>query len=217
MAILEIAQVWFKKEPAIIRDVKEELVPSLIKLLSKSEPKNGLFGYVVTENGRDVREDNRLILLLEWDAVENFKNFVASSGFLEFAGKLKESAAPGSAPPKLFDVDNGVSSLFTSDTVLEYLVIKPKDASEASAKSILEKIQSKIPQPGTAQVVVGKGIVNTETGEIALVSLYASEADLAATSASAARVQLLADIADTVDVTTTLIAHVKKELPLAEK
>ncbi|KAI0975691.1 hypothetical protein F4678DRAFT_483945 [Xylaria arbuscula] len=216
MAILEIAQVPFKKEPAIIKEVKEELLPNLITLLSKSEPKNGLLGYIVKENGRDVRDENRLILLLEWTGVENFKNFIASSGFLEFAGKLKGYAGPGSAPPKLFDVHDSVSSLFTSDTVLEYLVIKLKDASEATQKSVLEKIQSSVPQPGTAQVVVGKGSVNTETGEIALVSLYASEADLAATSASAARVQLLADIADTADV-TSLVAQVKKELPLAEK
>ncbi len=88
---------------------------------------------------------------------------------------MKERYADGPAELKLFEVGDGVSSLFGSDTVLEYLVIKPKDASEASVQNVLQQLQSRLPQFGTAKVVVG-GSSNLETREIALVGLYASDA-----------------------------------------
>ncbi|KAI0423529.1 hypothetical protein F5Y09DRAFT_327139 [Xylaria sp. FL1042] len=214
MTILEIGQAAFKQEPALVKEVQEQLLPGLIGILQKAGVRNGLFGFLTRENGRDVREECRMLLLLEWPAREYFNNFIASPGYLEFGGKMKGYAA-APAVLKLFDVDDGVSSLFSSDPVLEYLAIKPKDASEESCQSILQQLQSKLPRPGTAQVVVGSS-VNLETREIALASLYASDAELEAANGSAARQQLLADIAATADV-TTLVAQVKKEIPIAEK
>ncbi|KAI1420712.1 hypothetical protein F5Y12DRAFT_719235 [Xylaria sp. FL1777] len=225
MAILEIAQIKLKNDPALIKEVEEDVMPGFNVTLQKFGARNMLRGYIVTENGRDVREERRLVLVLEWLAVEDFKNLVASASFLEVVGKLKERYTDGPGGPKLFEVDGGLSSLFGSDTVLEYLVIKPKDASEAGLKSVLQKIQSRLPQPGTAQVAVGSS-VNSETQEIALVSLYPSDArELEAftdnsmhtqeLNASTIRQQVLADIADAADV-TSLVMHVKKQFPLAE-
>ncbi|KAI0912155.1 hypothetical protein F4824DRAFT_496600 [Ustulina deusta] len=212
MPILEIAQPKLKRDPALIQELREKVVPGLLVSLAKAGAVNALVGFFETENGRDVKEEWRQILVFEWPAVQNFKDFVASAGYLEFGGKMKQRYADGPAELKLFEVGDGVSSLFGSDTVLEYLVIKPKDASEASVQNVLQQLQSRLPQFGTAKVVVG-GSSNLETREIALVGLYASDAELDTAKASTARQQLLADIVNTADV-TSLVAHVQRVLPL---
>lgn len=78
---------------------------------------------------------------------------------------------------KVFDpTDDDVSAVFRSDdTVLEYLVVKPKDVSPASLQGLLEKVQTGLPRFGTAKVAVGS-TVNLEAQEIGLLSLYASDA-----------------------------------------
>ncbi|KAI1276397.1 hypothetical protein F5Y07DRAFT_399392 [Xylaria sp. FL0933] len=215
MTILEIGQVAFKQDAALYKEVKEGVLPGLITNLQKSGVRNGLFGPIKKENGRDVSKECRMALFLEWPAKEYFDKFITSPGYKDFGGKVKPYAA---GPPnlKLFEVDDtSVSTLFGRDTVIEYLAIKPKDASEESCKNILQQVQSRLPQPGTAQVVAGSS-VNLETREIALVNLYASDAELDAANASEARKQLLADIAGAADV-SSLVAEVKKEIPIAEK
>ncbi|KAI0542643.1 hypothetical protein GGR58DRAFT_451351 [Xylaria digitata] len=273
MAIIEIALLKLKKE--LIKDLEEKVVPTLNIKLNKAGVQNGLRGFFVTEHGRDSKDgeftdvllfrpyprplplaSNRISQNTEWPTFQHFKDFIASSDYHEFSSEIKEGGY-ASGPPelRLIDVADDPSSLFGSNTVVEYLTIRPKDTSEAGVQSVLKKLQSELPRFGTSKVVVGSSL-NLEPQQIALVSSYASDAvsaptlkthprihhtilytattgrsyivlvdasftdnrdtqELDAVKASTARQQLLADIASTADV-TSLVAHVKKELPLAE-
>ncbi|TGJ80307.1 hypothetical protein E0Z10_g8455 [Xylaria hypoxylon] len=213
MAIIEIALPKLKRDAELIKQAEAKIVPLITAKLSDAGVKAGLRGFFVTENGRDVRDEFREILILEWPSIQHFKDFVVSTSYKEFGAELKNFAY---GPPelKLFDADKSLS-IFGLDTVVEYLVIKPKDASEASVQNALHKLQSGLSQLGASKVAIGSSS-NLDSQEIALVSSYASDAELDTAKASAARQQLLADIAGTADV-TSLVAHVKKELPLAGK
>ncbi|KAI1756008.1 hypothetical protein F4782DRAFT_378452 [Xylaria castorea] len=216
MTILEIALPRLKSDPVLIEELKT-LAPAFVTNLQKAGVLNGLRGFFGTENGRDIRDECREILLLEWPTAQNFKDFIASPAFLEFSGKLKEKFAAAPAELKLFDAGSDVSSLFGPETeaVLEYVIVKLKDTSEAGVHSALQKLQSGLSQLGSPRAAVRKSS-NLATQEIALVSLYASDAELEAAKASAARQQLLADIANVANL-TSLVAHVNKIIPLADK
>ncbi|KAI0869127.1 hypothetical protein GGS24DRAFT_174237 [Hypoxylon argillaceum] len=209
MAVFEIVLPKLKKDVALIAEVEANILPAFRVKLQEAGVLNGLRGFLVTEDGRDVRQDFREILLLEWPHAQKFKDFVASSAFLEFASSLKDLVY---GPPelKLFDASGDISSLFGTETTLEYLVVKPKDASEASVQRLLQKLQADLPQLSSSKAAVANSS-NLDTREIAIVSLYASDAELDIAKASASRQQLLAGIANTADV-TSLVAHVKKEI-----
>ncbi|KAI0452062.1 hypothetical protein F5B21DRAFT_356728 [Xylaria acuta] len=214
MTVLEIALPNVKRDPVLIEEALKTLAPLLGINLQAAGALNGLRGFFSTENGRDIRNEYREILLLEWPTAQHFKDFVASPSYLEFASKMKEKYAAGPPELKIFEAGSDVSSLFgPSETVLEYIVVKLKDASESGAQSALQKLQSGLSQLGSPKAAVRKSS-NLATQEIALVSLYASDAELEAAKASTARQQLLADIANAADL-TSLVAHVEKVLPLA--
>ncbi|TRX94087.1 hypothetical protein FHL15_005165 [Xylaria flabelliformis] len=215
MTILEIALPKLKSDPALIEEMKA-LAPPFVANLQKAGVMNGLRGFFGTENGRDIRNEFREILLLQWPTAQHFKDFVASPGYLEFAAKLKEKFAAGPAELKLFESGSEVSQLFgqgaEGETVVEYVMVKPKDASEAGVDSVLQKLQSGLSQLGSAKAAAVRKSSNLDTQEIALVSLYASDAEFEAAKASEARKQLLADIANTADL-TSLVAHVEQKYP----
>ncbi|KAI0415756.1 hypothetical protein F5X98DRAFT_210465 [Xylaria grammica] len=215
MAVIEIALPKLKKDAQVIQDVDEKVIPGLNVKLTKAGILNGLRGFFVTEDGRDVREDFREVLVLQWPSAQHFRDFVASAAFAEFSSGLKQYSY-GPAELKLLDVAGDGTSIYGKDTaVIEYLAVKPKDASEAGVQSALKKLQSGLSHFGTEKVVVGSSI-NLETQEIAVVSAYTSEAELETVKASAGRQQLLADIASIANV-SNLVGHVKKEVPLAEQ
>ncbi|KAI1163931.1 hypothetical protein F5B18DRAFT_296913 [Nemania serpens] len=209
MTVFEVVLPNLKKDPVLLQEIAETLASGFVGLLREAGARNGQRGFIVTEDGRDQKDEYREILLLEWPDAKHFQDFVASPGFAEFQGKLK-SAAAGPPVLKVFDpTDDDVSAVFRSDdTVLEYLVVKPKDVSPASLQGLLEKVQTGLPRFGTAKVAVGS-TVNLEAQEIGLLSLYASDAEFDAAKATTGRQQLLADIAAEADV-TSLVAHVEK-------
>ncbi|KAJ8107292.1 hypothetical protein ONZ43_g6779 [Nemania bipapillata] len=211
MAVLEIALPKLKKDAAKIAEAEETILPSFRVKLQEAGVLNGLRGFFVTENGQDIRQDFREVLLLEWPHIQKFKDFIVSPAYLGFAGQVKDIAY---GPPelKLFDVSDDISSIFGSETTLEYLVVKPKDTSEASVKSLLQKLQSNLPQFGAAKAAAASSL-NLETQEIAVVGLYTSDAEFETAKVSASRQKLLADIANAADV-TSLVAHVAKEIPV---
>lgn len=59
MAVFEIAQRKLKADPALVKDVEEELAPGLIAALQKGGVSNALRGYLVTDDGRDVSGEYR--------------------------------------------------------------------------------------------------------------------------------------------------------------
>ncbi|KAI8953314.1 hypothetical protein F4801DRAFT_128475 [Xylaria longipes] len=214
MTILEIALPNLKRDPVLIEEAARTLAPPLVVKLRAAGVLNALRGFFATENGRDIGDEYREILLLEWPTTQHFKDFVASPGYLDFSSKLKEYAA-GPAELKVFDAGSDVSSIFGPETVLEYVVVKLKDASEAGVQSALQKLQSGLSQLGSPRAAVRKSS-NLATQEIALVSLYASDAELEAAKASTTRQQLLADIANVADL-TSLVAHVVRVISPADK
>lgn len=198
MTILEIALPNLKKDPVLIREGMKTLIPPLVTNLKKSGLLNGLQGFFATENGRDISDECKEVLLLgarplpfhpipvsfslasnspttEWPTTQHFQDFIASPGFLAFAGEVKEKYAVGPPELKLFEVGSDVSSLFGSETVLEYIIVKVKDDSEAGVQSVLQKLQSGLSQLGTPKAAVRKSS-NLPTQEIAIVSLYARDA-----------------------------------------
>ncbi|KAI0437342.1 hypothetical protein F4803DRAFT_539284 [Xylaria telfairii] len=215
MTVLEIALPNLKKDPVLIREGMKGLIPSLVTNLKKSGLLNGMQGFFATEDGRDISDECKEVLLLEWPTTQHFQDFIASPGFLAFAGEVKEKYAVGPPELKLFEVGSEVSSLFGSETILEYIIVKVKDDSEAGVQSVLQKLQSGLSQLGTSKVAVRKSS-NLPTQEIAIVSLYASDAELETAKASTARQQLLADVANAADL-TSLVAHVKNVRTLTEE
>ncbi len=63
MPILEIAQPKLKRDPALIQELREKVVPGLLVSLAKAGAVNALVGFFETENGRDVKEEWRQILV----------------------------------------------------------------------------------------------------------------------------------------------------------
>jgi hypothetical protein len=64
MAVLEIVQPQLKKDAALIKGAEEELVPVIQKKLHDAGALKGLRGWFITEDGRDVRDEFREILVL---------------------------------------------------------------------------------------------------------------------------------------------------------
>ncbi|KAI0487202.1 hypothetical protein F4859DRAFT_245964 [Xylaria cf. heliscus] len=209
MTVLEIALPNLKRDPVLLEEAVKTLVPSFVKNLQEAGVLNTLRGFFETENGRDIRDEFREILLLEWPTSQHFKDFVASPGYLEFSRKMGEKYAAGPPELKLFDTGSDVSSLFGSKTksVLEYIVVKPKDGSEAGVQSVLQRLQSGLPQVGSSRAVARKSS-NLATQEIALLILYGSDAEFETAKASTAQQQFLADIANIADL-TSLVTHVE--------
>lgn len=64
MAVFEIVLPKLKKDAALIAEVEANILPAFRVKLQEAGVLNGLRGFLVTEDGRDVRQDFREILLL---------------------------------------------------------------------------------------------------------------------------------------------------------
>ncbi|KAI0149609.1 hypothetical protein GGR57DRAFT_504787 [Xylariaceae sp. FL1272] len=208
MSVFEIALPKLTPDAELIKTVEKD-VRIVINLLKASPARNGLRGWIVSENGRDVKADFREILVLEWPEIQDFHNFVASDGFQGFIGLLKSKGlVQGPTELKIFDAENP-SQLFASHPVLEYLVIKPRNTSNATGEDVLHQLKSQLAILGSSKAVVGSS-TNLEPKEIAAVGLYTSDAELEKAQGSSARQALLQDIGKAADV-TTIVAHVSYE------
>ncbi|KAK5627060.1 hypothetical protein RRF57_002775 [Xylaria bambusicola] len=201
-----------QKGPTVVKYVGEHLALEFSAKLQHAGVLNGSRGFLVTENGRDISDEYREVIFLEWPSPQHLRDFVASPELLEHRVKMKPYV-DGPTDVKLFNIDSDdISSFFAVDALVEYLVVKPRDTSEAGVQSVSQYLQSEL---GSAKAMVGSSS-NLETREIAVVSIFASDSDLNTARASAARQQLLTELAKTAS-TTSLVAHVKKVIPPAEK
>ncbi|KAI1258994.1 hypothetical protein F5Y18DRAFT_322120 [Xylariaceae sp. FL1019] len=214
MSVIEIALPKLTPDAELMKTVEKD-VHIVLDLLKASKARNGLKGWLVSENGRDVKAEFREILVLEWLQIQDFHEFVASDGFQGFVGLLKgKGLLQGPPDLKIFDTENP-SQLFASHPVLEYLVIKPKNTSDATGENILHNLKSHLATLGSSKAVVGTS-ANLEPKEIAAVGLYTSDAELAKAQGTNARQALLQDIGKVAEV-TTLIAHVNYEFGTEKK
>lgn len=114
----------------------------------------------------------------EWPSVQHFRDFVVSPALREQGAKMA-GYIEGSTNLKLFQTSGGsddISALFGIDNVVfEYLAFKPKDPSDAGVQSVLQLLQPRLAQIGTAKTAIGS-TSNLETREIGVVSVYASDA-----------------------------------------
>jgi len=118
----------------------------------------------------------------EWPSAEHFQTFISSAPFLSVMGAVKEKYADGPPVLKLFDYahhddhSTKLASIFGQDTVLEYLVIRPKDDTEAGVEHVMKKLQQSrlASELGTQRVAVGKSS-NVQTVEIAVLAAWENE------------------------------------------
>ena len=111
----------------------------------------------------------------EWPAIQKFKDFIASPYFHEFQAQVREGGyARGPPELKLIDTVDDLASLFGSNRVAEYLVVKPRDTSEVGVQNVLKKLQSGLPQFGASKVVA-QSTLNLEPQEIVVLSSYTSD------------------------------------------
>ncbi|KAJ5998538.1 hypothetical protein N7451_006348 [Penicillium sp. IBT 35674x] len=120
MAFTELIFPCVKPDPATL-EVLERDWPKLSKGLT--DPNPGLLcafrGWVLTEDGLDVREDYKEFLLFEWNSADSFKAFVGSEQYAAFAASIRHLLT---GPPTL--------QLFETK-------LSPKDAASASMVEIV--------------------------------------------------------------------------------
>ncbi|KAI1178883.1 hypothetical protein F4777DRAFT_39548 [Nemania sp. FL0916] len=220
MPILELVAPRFKDDPAVIAEAQAVLLPNFRVKLEEVGVRNGMGGFFETENGRDIRAENRKLVVLEYASVEMFQTLFTSDEFREFAIALSTKYCGSPPAPKLYDIaaEDNLSALFDAGTVLEHLEIAPRDALSTDTDGVLDallaKLRGSLEKFGATKAVAGKSI-NLDNKEIALVAVYRDDEAFEAAKASAARQELLAEISHAADV-TSLISHVERELPLAK-
>ncbi|KAJ6096079.1 hypothetical protein N7486_006825 [Penicillium sp. IBT 16267x] len=120
MAITELIFPSLKIDAASLEEPERDW-PSLSKGLTHPNP--GLLyafrGWVLTEDGLDVREAHREILLFEWNSADSFHAFIGSEQFVAFAGSIRHLVT---GPPTL--------QLFETK-------FSPRDAASASMVEII--------------------------------------------------------------------------------
>ncbi|KAJ5797549.1 uncharacterized protein N7503_006845 [Penicillium pulvis] len=120
MAFTELVFPCVKPDPATLETLERDW-PKLSKGLT--DPNPGLLsafrGWVLTEDGLDVRKDYKEFLLLEWNSADSFNAFVGSEQYAAFAGSIKH--------------------LLTGPPTLQFFETKlsPKDAASASMVEII--------------------------------------------------------------------------------
>ncbi|KAF7713830.1 Uncharacterized protein PECH_000821 [Penicillium ucsense] len=86
MAIVELILPELKPDQASL----EELVRDWPQFMAKlTNPNPGILhafhGWVLTEDGRNVRDENKKVILFEWDKMESFTTFIKTSRVTDFA------------------------------------------------------------------------------------------------------------------------------------
>ncbi|KAJ5408488.1 hypothetical protein N7509_002371 [Penicillium cosmopolitanum] len=99
MAITELIFPSVKTDSASLKELERDW-PSLSKGLT--DPNPGLLyafrGWILTEDGLDVREAYREFLLFEWNSADSFHAFIGSEQFAAFAGSIRHLVT---GPPTL--------------------------------------------------------------------------------------------------------------------
>ncbi|OOQ90589.1 hypothetical protein PEBR_03767 [Penicillium brasilianum] len=134
MAVIELIFPKFKPDQGTIDEMERDW-PIIFEKLTNPNP--GVLcvfrGWILTENGRNVREENRGFLLFEWNKVESFHSFVASDQFAGFAALIRHLVT-------------GPSTLQLCETNLS-----PKDAASASS---IEVIRVTVPSAENAKAAL---------------------------------------------------------------
>ncbi|KAJ6187245.1 hypothetical protein N7519_002153 [Penicillium mononematosum] len=99
MAITELVFPQIKTDPASLNEIERDW-PIISKRLT--DPNPGLIhafrGWVLTENGQDVRDAHKEVLLFEWNKAESFHAFAGSEQFSAFASSIRHLV---NGPPTL--------------------------------------------------------------------------------------------------------------------
>ncbi|KAI9040313.1 uncharacterized protein KD926_008403 [Aspergillus affinis] len=105
MAVTELIFPSIKTDPESLNEIERDW-PTISKRLIDPNPGllNAFRGFILTENGVDVRDAYREILLFEWVKTEDFHAFVKSEQFATFAGSIRHLVT---GPPtlQLFETD----------------------------------------------------------------------------------------------------------------
>ncbi|EPS28958.1 hypothetical protein PDE_03904 [Penicillium oxalicum 114-2] len=120
MAAVELIFPDLKPDQASLNELEQDW-PMFMKKLTSPNPGVlcGFHGWVLTENGRNVRDENKKVVVFEWDKVESFTSFITTSQFAEFAASIGHLFT---GPPR--------PQLFRTDT-------SPKDAASVGKMEIL--------------------------------------------------------------------------------
>ncbi|KAJ5549363.1 hypothetical protein N7513_006597 [Penicillium frequentans] len=177
MAFTELVFPCVKPDPATLEALERDW-PKLSKGLT--DPNPGLLsafrGWVLTEDGLDVREDYKEFLLLEWNSADSFNAFVGSQQYAAFAGSIKHLLT---GPPTLQFFETKLSPKdAASASVVEILrVTVPNSENVEEALQVWEKASRHLANngQGTASVTYGKsrnldkdvvvGIIGWKTSE----------------------------------------------------
>ncbi|KAB8261707.1 hypothetical protein BDV32DRAFT_121292 [Aspergillus pseudonomiae] len=132
MAITELIFPAIKTDPDSLREIEQDW-PIISKRLTHPNPGllNAYRGFLLTENGKDVRNAHREFLLFEWVKAECFHAFIKSDQFGSFATSIKHLV---NGPPML--------QLFETN-------ISPRKAASAS---VVEIIRLSISTPENVEI-----------------------------------------------------------------
>lgn len=64
MTVFEVVLPNLKKDPVLLQEIAETLASGFVGLLREAGARNGQRGFIVTEDGRDQKDEYREILLL---------------------------------------------------------------------------------------------------------------------------------------------------------
>ncbi|KAJ5119058.1 hypothetical protein N7448_010766 [Penicillium atrosanguineum] len=157
MAITEFLFPALKNDKASVEMITR-IAPIFRKKLTHPNPGflQGFRGFVVTENGKDVREDFREIVIFEWDKMDSFHHFVKSDQLKDAVSSIKHLM---NGPPtlQLFDTNVGPKDAASSPIVeiIQARISKP-DHIDASLKA-WEKLSGHVAERQTT-VTYGKSL-----------------------------------------------------------
>ncbi|KAE8387940.1 hypothetical protein BDV23DRAFT_160022 [Aspergillus alliaceus] len=105
MAVIELIFPRFKTDPASLEEIERDW-PVISKILL--DPNPGLLhayrGWILTEDGQDVREAYKEFLLFEWNKADSFHAFLGSEQFAAFAGSIRHLVT-GPSTLQLFETN----------------------------------------------------------------------------------------------------------------
>jgi hypothetical protein len=178
MAITELIFPKIKTDQASIDEIERDW-PEISKRLTHPNP--GVLcayrGWVLTENGRNVREENREFLLfgefhrpiclflfadlmwficIEWNRVESFHAFVVSEQFANFAASIRHLV---NGPPtlQLFETNFGPADPASASSVEIYRVSVPNAENAEAALKTWEEISHKAQETYGDKVAIAYG------------------------------------------------------------
>ncbi|KAJ5646532.1 hypothetical protein N7490_002904 [Penicillium lividum] len=159
MAITELIFPQVKPTKEVLDEIEQNW-----PIISKSliEPNPGLLsafrGWVLSEDGKDVRDQHREIIIFEWTEEAAFHAFVASAQFASFANSIRHLV---SGPPKLQLYETNISPKESSIApVVEIfrLGVSGSEAIQAAQKTWEDLSQALFHSGRLAPVTQGKSL-----------------------------------------------------------